>query len=465
MRWESKADDALSAEISLSLLVAPDEPLFPELAASLVVIASELRQMAPLGAVLDLLGVLVMPVVRLDEARAKLHSAHARDRELVVAISQWMDGVVAPLATSPATAELRDALASHPPSDRTAAAALVATEMLRRRSARSAEAGSFDLGMIRRTCQLPARDVRVQAARFLVGAGGCELLRARYHTLSASRGALVEPGDLLMAENAPVLRSRAARTGLRQMSETSESLSRRVPRTLPRKRSRGEASTSRTREEGSFPVGGFSSISNAGSLESVVSSELVYLNPGAELSEDLFTMRWALGELLYYTRDENVATRPRTTFSVVLDGSLALARRKDRGAPCQRLTLALASIHVFVQHTLHILRGEAVVFRLVFDPQLAEQRALMALTLVRELRAKTVELTEGTLADAEAFETETADRRRVVPIRFYGPREDEASSATVVIAANPPRIGGIPATSSDTTEAWANITRQLLFTV
>lgn len=54
---------------------------------------------------------------------------------------------------------------------------------------------------------------------------------------------------------------------------------------------------------GNYPVGGISELSNRGSLENLLRSELVY----SELDEEinLFEVRYVEGELLYYQRDSN----------------------------------------------------------------------------------------------------------------------------------------------------------------
>jgi hypothetical protein len=58
-----------------------------------------------------------------------------------------------------------------------------------------------------------------------------------------------------------------------------------------------------TKETGEYPVGGLSEISNKGSLENLLKSELLYMDDEQEV--DLFTMRYVEGELLYFKRDTN----------------------------------------------------------------------------------------------------------------------------------------------------------------
>ena len=64
--------------------------------------------------------------------------------------------------------------------------------------------------------------------------------------------------------------------------------------------SEGDAPT-QLEEESAFPVGGFSSISTVGSLENLVTSELIYMDdPNDPASErpDQFDVRFVEGDLL-----------------------------------------------------------------------------------------------------------------------------------------------------------------------
>ncbi|NUO54842.1 MAG: hypothetical protein HOV80_38875 [Polyangiaceae bacterium] len=206
-------------------------------------------------------------------------------------------------------------------------------------------------------------------------------------------------------------------------------------------------------------------MSNVGSLESVVSSELAYSTPSADLSEDLFTVRWALGELLYYTRDDNVAVRRRTTISIFFRADLAEARRKDQGAPYQRTTLALASIVVWIGRALHLLRGEAAHFRLSFDGALDVERSVIQLALIREIAAKVVSVEESSEAEVAIFEAEQRKSSRLVSVRVGGRAgEAEADSSVYVAATAPPAVDRRSGASLGI-EGWAEVTSALLATL
>ena len=463
-------EDAVLGELSVSLLVAPQDEVLPELTGALVALASELPGGPPLGALLDAVALLLLPVVRLDEARRRLHEGRPVCDALGAAVGRWLDAFLAPVASSPAFLDVRDALRRHDTEERQRGAALVGSEMVGRWIRSEKAEGRVDTGMLRRVLERPATELRTRGAAALLSSHRREQLVARYDALvamDARRSALVTKTDLLLATNAPVLRSRAARTGLRQLAEAAAEMGRRVPRVLRHKGPRGDDVTSRVRAEGTYPMGGFSSMSNTGSLESVVSSELAYLSPGADLADDLFTLRWALGELLYYTRDESVTSRPRTTFSIHLAADLILARHKDPDAPYQRATLALASVVVLITRAIHLFRGEALRFRLAFDPALDAERNVLALALVREREAKLVEIVTGEEPDASAFEIEEGGRARVVALRVTGTSREQAgaSRARTLVAASQPSIDGLASAGPGSIEAWAQIVRTLLVSV
>ena len=79
-----------------------------------------------------------------------------------------------------------------------------------------------------------------------------------------------------------------------------------------------EASTT-VADEGSYPTGGIGEITTKGSIENIVRSELVYRMFDGPV--DLFALRWAEGDLLFYTRDAGSLHRKRRALIFALDPS------------------------------------------------------------------------------------------------------------------------------------------------
>jgi hypothetical protein len=160
-------------------------------------------------------------------------------------------------------------------------------------------------------------------------------------------GALIGDVELYTLENHEALRSPSLRLAIAQIAEAAQA----IERSLPVRVRRSDASRGRTptkiEDESAYPIGGYASISTIGGIESLVSSELIYMNPPDERAAghtDLFDVRWAAGELLKYTRDESVHTRERRTVCFTIAPELDDARIKDSDVPFQRIVVAFAGV-------------------------------------------------------------------------------------------------------------------------
>jgi hypothetical protein len=162
-----------------------------------------------------------------------------------------------------------------------------------------------------------------------------------------SCGALVGDVELYTLENLEALRSPSLRLAMAQIAEAAQAIERSLPVRVRRSdASRGRTPT-RVEDESAYPIGGYASISTSGGIESLVSSELIYMAAPEERQGgniDLFDVRWASGELLMYTRDESVHTRERRTVNFVLMPDLDSARVKDTDVPFQRIVVALGGV-------------------------------------------------------------------------------------------------------------------------
>lgn len=217
---------------------------------------------------------------------------------------------------------------------------------------------------------------------------------------------------MFVLEHLDVLESLAQRVAMAQVLEAEEALVEGLPKRLPRRRPAGNVSTA-LEEEDTYPVGGFSSITNAGSLENLVSSELVYMDDDPE--QDLFDVRFAEGELLYYTRDEATFVRRRRTVAMVLDASLHGARARDEVLPWQRSIVALSMVHATIVRMVSWLGEEELRFVVVVPAVLHEERALLGLLLREQHERGLVEVREGT-----GFELEAAATRGLAQLVVFG---------------------------------------------
>ncbi len=148
-------------------------------------------------------------------------------------------------------------------------------------------------------------------------------------------------------------------------------------------------------DEDTYPVGGFTSLATRGSIESLLHSQLAFMEEDER--PDLFDIKFLRDELLYYARDENQFLRRRRTFVFVLYPDLEQTRFKDRGLDFQRGVLLLALLCTVVRKLAEWLSTDALSFHFVFvaegdnDP-LAAERALLASLLMNDIANGSVHL-------------------------------------------------------------------------
>jgi hypothetical protein len=136
-------------------------------------------------------------------------------------------------------------------------------------------------------------------------------------------------------------------------------------RAVPPRSGRREVPT-RILDEDQYPVGGYTSISNKGSIESLLHSQLAFIEEDAAARPDLFDLKFVRDELFYYSRDENQFRRRRRAFLFVFDPSLTEAKVKDLELPYQRIVLACALVLASVRKLLDWQSADAIRFELIF---------------------------------------------------------------------------------------------------
>jgi hypothetical protein len=147
-------------------------------------------------------------------------------------------------------------------------------------------------------------------------------------------------------------------------------------------------------DEDTYPVGGFTSLSTRGTVESLLHSQLAFMEDSTE-RPDLFDIKYVRDELLYYARDENQFLRRRRTFVFALWPDLVASRFKDSDLPYQRGVLLLALLVVIVRKLEKWLSTDALQFQVVFvatgdTEPLAAERALLQTLLREQIATSTV---------------------------------------------------------------------------
>lgn len=299
---------------------------------------------------------------------------------------------------------------------------------------------------------------------------------------------LIGDADLFALENLTVLGSLTQRLAVADIVRAQESIGSALPRRFPRRRRREGDVGSKLEDESVYPVGGFSSVTTSGSLENLVTSELIYMDPppkpksenktgdskgeGDEASEvagagtqevDLFDMRYVEGELLYYARDEAIFVRRRRLVILALGADLVRARVKDRELPWQRIVLILGVVLVLTKKLVELLGEEALEIRVAFlyeeglPSPLASEKALTELML-REWRDKGMaDILDATWDDVAALASASA-RRALVEVVHIG-----AAPRTSALPSLDPRVVFADFSPlSESLEGWSRATTDLL---
>lgn len=204
-------------------------------------------------------------------------------------------------------------------------------------------------------------------------------------------GDLLLPEDVFELEHGTALAEFGQRLALRQTLRSAELLAEGIARQRPRGPSRRRQVATRLLEEDAYPVGGFSSISTKGTIESLLHSQLVFLERGAR--PDLFDIKYVRDELLYYSRDENQFLRRRTTLAFVFAPDLTAARTKDAALPYQRIILGMGLVIALVRKLLDWLSDEAVQLHAIFiappgEAPLADEQELLTLLFADDIARK-----------------------------------------------------------------------------
>jgi hypothetical protein len=247
----------------------------------------------------------------------------------------------------------------------------------------------FSPGVIKHALEMPPQEVLNQGYESLRQDGPLPVLAHLYEGLIAAVRRAPEvlgPEDLFELESGTALDDEGPRLARRQVLTAAAELEARLPgRGTLRGASRNREVPTRMLDEDTYPAGGFTSISNRGSIESLLHSQLAYMEPDSVERPDLFDVKFLRDELLYYARDENQFLRRRRTYVFVFEPDLVTARFKDAALPYQRSVLVLALVVVLVRKLSEWLSTDALTFQLVFVTEGEESPVAGECELLRKL--------------------------------------------------------------------------------
>ena len=244
----------------------------------------------------------------------------------------------------------------------------------------------FSPAVIRGLIQIPGEELLAQGYTSLSENGPMPILVRQYEALVSAARRLAEvlgPEDVIALEQRTALADMGQYVAHRQILQMTARLESRLPPRPVRPLAGRKEVPTRVLDEDRYPVGGYSSIANRGSIESLLHSQLAYME---QETPDLFDVKFVRDELFYYSRDENQFLRRRRAFVFVLFPDLLAARFKDPELPYQRIVMLQSAILALVRKLTDWLSTDAIRFEVLFVQDadrkpLAEEAALMELLL------------------------------------------------------------------------------------
>ncbi len=213
-------------------------------------------------------------------------------------------------------------------------------------------------------------------------------------------GRLFRPEDLWEIAHLPELPSESARLALRTILGLTSRIGAVSPSVALSLRHKAREVPIEAEESDQYPAGGFDAISTRGAFENLVRSEVAYVGEGSTErgGVDLFDVRFAENELLFYTRDESPLLDARRDLTVVLHRP-SEQRHKHPTLPAQTLVLTEALALALQGDLLRVFGptgSRCAVVWLVERPSDAEvaeeERALLSLPLAAEVAHRRVVL-------------------------------------------------------------------------
>ncbi len=303
------------------------------------------------------------------------------------------------------------------------------------------------------------------------------LVRQYEELISAVRrvAEVLAPEDVIALEQRTAIADMTRFVAHRQVLTLTAELESRLPTRPVRPLVGRKEVPTRVLDEDQYPVGGYTSISNRGSIESLLHSQLAYMEQ--EESPDLFDVKFVRDELFYYSRDENQFLRRRRAFVFVLSPDLVSARFKDAELPAQRIVFAAATILTLVRKLSEWLSTDALHFELLFvgdggKQPLAEEAGLFRILLGERIANGTaiVETVESLSAvGPHASRLSRKAQVQILHLTADAPlvEPDGTVLTALVVASAWPKVRDglgreVPLEADDPAEAWGVAVRRVL---
>lgn len=363
LRDRAQAESWLVGGLCLMRLQAPEAAVQLQATSWLAGMLSDFGALPPPGVLADIGHLMTGASMR------NLQPMPVLSGDLARVVHSYEDHVLGRLDADPRLDTIVDAIATMDADRRDRAVALFVAHLARRMGYRAAVAISpgaiREVGRLTNDEFLAAGQAALAPDTPATGAliSGYEDLIARARRM----GSLITEAEVFLIENLDVLSDLGQRVAIGQIIEIADALATAMPRRLkPNNRAQPARIHTSLASEDNYPTGGFSALSTSGSMENLVISELIYMEDDDSVEIDLFDLRYAEGELLYYTRDDSVFVRNHREILFVLPADLIRARFKDPELSWQRLVIVLGLINCCVRRLVEWLADEGLRIRLLF---------------------------------------------------------------------------------------------------
>jgi hypothetical protein len=255
-------------------------------------------------------------------------------------------------------------------------------------------------GIIRSLMEMQPDELLRRGWESLTNTGPQPLLVELYESLIAAARRMAEVlalEDVIALEQRTALADMGQYVAHRQVLQTANRLEAGLPRHKVKPLAGRQEVPTRILDEDTYPVGGFSSLSTKGSVESLLHSQLAFMERDPSLRPDLFDVKFLRDELYYYSRDENQFLRRRRVFLFALHPDLVKARYKDPELPVQRIVMVLGSLLTAVRKLSEWLSTDALKFEflLIQDNDarpLTQEGALLEMLFREQIQNQTAEI-------------------------------------------------------------------------
>ena len=247
-------------------------------------------------------------------------------------------------------------------------------------------------------------------------------------------GRLFSAEDLWELAHIEELPRESTRRALREVHHAVARIGAVDPGSARTLRSKAQEVPVEDKDADSYPAGGFDALSNRGRFENLVRTEVVYVGEGQVETGgiDLFDVRFAEGELLFYTRDDSPLLDQRRELCAVIERPADL-RYKHPELPAQTLVLIDALILRLQADSVLVFGPNGSTVTIVWLPEsrddraaAEEERGLMAITLAAEIAHRRVILDEAT-------RRVDLPQRGLVVFSSGAPPEDVPARAWVIV--------------------------------